>query len=59
MAQRKSAEPLVKVTLNLFETDYFFIQEFSPNKSTSETIRMLCRAYVMRAKAHANGEQNV
>lgn len=48
MARRKEVEDLVRVTLNLYETDYQQMLALHPNIGAAKAIRQLVRNYLAR-----------
>jgi hypothetical protein len=51
MPRKREPEPLVKVTLNLFERDYQRMHELYATTGASVAIRALVRAHVQRLEA--------
>lgn len=48
MAKRRSSEPLVKVTLNLFAADYERLGELYQEMDKATVIRLILRNHVQR-----------
>lgn len=50
MGKRRSAEPLVKVTLNIFERDYDRLKELYDLQGATVAIRAIVRHHVSRVE---------
>lgn len=53
MPAKREAEPLVKVTLNLFASDYERMQQLYIATGAAKAIRAVIRAHVQRVEARA------
>ena len=51
MTRRKEAEPLVRVTLNLFESSYARMQDLYPGMGAAKAIRTLVHQHVAQVEA--------
>ena len=48
MTIKKESEPLVKVTLNLYQEDWRRLQEIFPYKNASLVVRRMLRSYIIK-----------
>lgn len=46
MARKKSLEPLVRITINLYEDDYIKLEELFPSMGKQVAIRTIIRKYI-------------